>query len=103
MACISCACFALHFNPVESTSWYQRLEEDGSTRFMSLAVKGAKVAHNVKIYIRCALLFFLLSGLVLCLYFIIDASATYEKMKLPMEIPVMEKKNSTGAARNATK
>ena len=104
VACISCACFSLHFNPVESTSWYQRLEEDSSTHYMPLAVRGAKIAHNLKVYIRCALLFFLLSGLVLCLYFIIDASSpSHEKMKLPMEIPVIEKKNRTGAARNATK
>ena len=103
VASISCTCFALHFNPVESTSWYQRLEEDESTRFTSLAAKGAKITHSVKVYTRCALLFFLLSGLVLCFYFITDASQTQEKMKLPMEIPVIEKKNSTGAAKNATK
>lgn len=60
---------ALHHKPVETLPLYQMLDDTPAKSRCGFMLVAVSAVHNVRMYLHCAALFFLLSGLGILFHF----------------------------------
>ena len=69
LTCFVFVLCALHHKPVEALPLYQMLDDSPAQSRRGFVLVAVSAVHNVRMYLHCAALFFLLSGLGILFHF----------------------------------